>query len=491
MTRLPATLCGRKPNDESMKTRILLSAAILLLTYSGSAALAAEKEVSFKTDDGWTISGMLSVPERATDRVPAIILLHAFEHDRDAYGQYLYPGLAQIIAARGLATLRFDFRGRATSVGKKELNAFSPEERSSIFLDVRAAIAFLKAQPGVDPSRLGILAEGSSADAAVNGWGGDSRVKAIALISGRLGELAKKQIAASATPLFLLVSKEDHDSFRDTAEAYNLSRSEESRIRVFNGMGMGTTMFSVWRSERPKEKPIEDGLAEWMVVQLKSAGRTQEVSFQTEDGWALYGTLRTPDSTSEVTAAPGVILIHSSFTDRHIYDHLAETMVKRGLTVLNFDSRGRGKSIGKGELLDLPPDERNKTYLDARAAVNFLSSLQGAGRIGLLGADRGATYALRAAIEDRRVGALTLMTTLVSDKEREDISRLEIPVFYLASEQIEVATGGSMAKAYATTRHRGSQLLVFRGGMLGYEIFDIDESLEPTLAKWMKEQLSR
>lgn len=474
-----------------MKSRFLLSAAILALTCLGSPALGAEKEVSFKTDDGWTISGMLNVPDRVTGRVPAVVFLHAFEHDRDAYGQYLYPGLAQIVASRGLATLRFDFRGRARSVGKKELNSFSPEERSRMFLDVRAAIAFLESQPNVDPSRLGIVAEGTSADAAVNGWGGDNRVKAITLISGRLGELAKKQIAASTTPLLLLVSKEDRDSFRDTAEAYNLTQSEESRIRVYKDLGMGTTMFSVWRSEHPKEKPIEDGLAEWMVEQLRSAGRAQEVSFQTQDGWTLYGTLRTPENLSEGTPVPGVILIHSSFTDRHIYDHLAETMVKRGLIVLNFDSRGRGKSIGKGELLDLPPDERNKTYIDAKSAVSFLSSQAGAGRIGLLGADRGATYALRAAIDDPRVGALALMTTLIGDKEREDISRLEIPVFYLASEQIEVATGGSMAKAYAATKHRGSHLLSIRGGLLGYEIFDTDESLKPALAQWMKEQLSR
>src|SRR5687767_11098076 len=106
-----------------MKSRFLLSAAILVVTYLGSPALGAEKEVSFKTDDGWTISGMLNIPDRATGRVPAVLLLHAFEHDRDAYGQYLYPGLAQIIASHGMATLRFDFRGRARSVGKKELNS--------------------------------------------------------------------------------------------------------------------------------------------------------------------------------------------------------------------------------------------------------------------------------------------------------------------------------------------------------------------------------
>jgi dienelactone hydrolase len=474
-----------------MRIGFLLSAALIILTCWTSPAVGAEKDVSFKTEDGWTISGRLDIPDRTTGKVPAVILVHAFEHDRDAYGQYLYPGLAQIISSRGIATLRFDFRGRARSVGKKQLSSFTPDERSKIFLDVRAAIAFLELQPGVDSSRLGIVAEGTSTDAAVKGWAGDNRVRAITLISARLGESTKKQIAASTTPLLLLVSKEDRDGFRDTAEAYNLSQAEETRIRVYKDVGVGTTMFSVWRSEHPKEKPLEDGIADWMIGQLRSVGRMQEVSFQTEDGWTLYGTLRTPESIAEGTSTPGVILIHSSFTDRHIYDRLAETMVKRGLIVLNFDSRGRGQSIGKGELLDLAPDERNNTYIDAKAAVNFMSSKAGAGRIGLLGADRGATYALRAAIGDPRVGALALMTTLINDKEREEISRLEIPLFYLASEQLEAATAGSMAKAYEASRNRGSHLVVFRGGMLGYEIFDTDESLKPALAHWMKEQLSR
>src|SRR5262249_41088929 len=184
-------------------------------------------------------------------------------------------------------------------------------------------------------------------------------------------------------------------------------------------------------------------------------------------------------------------LVHSSFTDRYVYDHLAELMVKHGLAVLSFDTRGRGQSQGKGDLLSLPPEERNKTALDAKAAVSFLAAQPGVTRIGLLGADRGATYALAAAIGDARVGGLALMTTLLNAKEREEIAKLDIPIFYLASQTIETATNGSMAAAYAATKNRGSRLVIYPGGALGYDLFETDDNLERTLAQWMKEQLSR
>ncbi|HWP43413.1 MAG TPA: alpha/beta hydrolase [Blastocatellia bacterium] len=476
-----------------MRLKLLLCPAIFLLIHMAAPwSSAAEKEVTFKTEDGWVISGMLGVPEGAGKRYPAVILLHAFAHDRDAFGQYLYPGLAQILGSRELATLRIDLRGRGRSMGDKELHSFSREELSRLYLDVRAALAFLETQPGIDSSRIGLLAEEESSEAAIIGWGGDRRVKAIVLVSPRLSEAAKKHIASSPdTPLFLLVSKEDRTGFRDSADAYKLTRSEHSRISVYKDLGIATTMFSVWRSERPKDKPIEDGIADWMSERLKSFGSRREVTFQSEDGWTLHGTMRTPDGVSESGPVPGVVMLHSSFTDRHIFDHLAELMVQRGLAVLNFDTRGRGKSTGKGELLDLAPDERNKTSLDVKAAVKFMASQPGVGRIGIVGPDRGAVYALAAAVGEPRVGALVLMTTLINAKDREEIARMDIPIFYVASEELEIATNNSMAAAYSATKNRGSRLMVYNGGMLGYDLFEADESLQPALAHWMKEQLSR
>jgi dienelactone hydrolase len=476
---------------------------IVALSVTGGTVRGSEKEVSFKTEDGWTIYGMLGTPVGGASKVPAVLLLHSFDHDRNAYGHYLYAGLAEMINARGIATLRIDIRGRGESIGSKELHSFNSEELSKLHLDVRGALEFLASQEAVDSSRIAIVAEGLSADSAVLGSGGGSSVKALALISGRLTDTAKKQLSGdSAVPLFLVVSKEDRQGFRDAADAYKVDHNPDTRITVYKDIGLGTTMFSVWRSEHPKEPPIEDGIADWLGAELNSAGQAEEVSFKSEDGWTIYGTLWSPsrsgpktvpataESAGTLPSAPGVVLIHSSFTDRHIFDHLARLMVGRGMVVLNLDTRGRGKSIGKGEFLTMPVDEREKGYLDVKAAVNFLAGRPGTGRIGLLGTDRGASYALSASIGDSRVGAIVLMTALLGAEEKKQIADLEIPIFYVASKDIQIAAT-AMAEAYAASKNRRSRILTFNGGALGYQIFDFDPTLEPTLADWVKEALSR
>ena len=235
-------------------------------------AAFVEKKVTFKADDGWTLHGMFSSPKGAKRSVPAVVFLHSFEHDRDVYGYYIYPGMAEIIGSRGVATLRFDLRGRGQSMGKKELHSFSPEERSKLYLDVRAALSFLERQASVDVSRVGIVAEQQSAEAAVMGWSGDSRVRAITLLTGHLSDTAKSQIAANPdVPIFLIASKEDRKSFRDMASAYNLTRNLNSRIRVYKNLGMGTGMFGFCRLLHPEDRPMEEDIADWMIGRLKTA----------------------------------------------------------------------------------------------------------------------------------------------------------------------------------------------------------------------------
>jgi cephalosporin-C deacetylase-like acetyl esterase len=228
-----------------------------------------EREVSFKTEDGWTLRGMYSCPRGARRSIPAVVFLHSFEHDREVFGYYIYPGLAEVIGSRGVATLRFDLRGRGQSRGKKELHSFSPEEMSRLYLDVRAALSFLERQARVDATRVAIVAEQQSAEAAVIGWSGDNRVCAITLLTGHLSDAAKNQIAANPDiPIFLIASKEDRKSFKDMASAYNLTRNPNSRIRVYWNLGMGTGMFGFYRLLHPEDRPMEEDIADWMIDRL-------------------------------------------------------------------------------------------------------------------------------------------------------------------------------------------------------------------------------
>ena len=77
----------------------------------------------------------------------------------------------------------------------------------------------------------------------------------------------------SNTPVYCLVSKEDRRGFKDMTDVYLGSRSRQSRLRVFEGLALGTTMFSTWRFERPAETPIDEIAAQWMADRLKATRR--------------------------------------------------------------------------------------------------------------------------------------------------------------------------------------------------------------------------
>ncbi len=357
-----------------------------------------EKEVDFQTEDGLTIYGSLHLPANAgpDHKVPAVLLLHGAGHDRDAFTSFVYPGMAQILTSHGLAALRIDWRGRGQSIGETEYHSFTAEQRSQIYLDVRAALSFLGSQSGVDSQRLAIFAEEASAEWAVAGSAGDPRVKALAFISGTLSDKARQTLAANKhVPVLCVVSKEDRRSFADMSAVYAESQNPESDIRIYEDMGMGSTMFTVWRYKYPDqkgveflskqqgvdtekiglvpkdpgdEKPIEDTICDWIAARLKALGRVREISFQCEDGWTIYGNLSLPENVQEGETAPGVVLLHSGWSDRYIFHNLEKLFVRNGLAVLNIDWRGRGKSKGKGNFFALRKDERDRVYLDAKAA---------------------------------------------------------------------------------------------------------------------------
>jgi dienelactone hydrolase len=479
--------------------RILL--VLLVMGRLGiSTAFGAEREVSFKTEDGWTIYGTLSIPNDVREKIPVVILLPSPEHDRSAFGVYRdpgpgrpqYPGLAPVINAKRVATLALDLRGRGKSIGKKELHSFSSEELSKLYLDVQAAVSFLAGQPDIDSSRIGLVAVGDSAEAALRGWAGDNRIAAIALLSGRVSDVAKRQIAESPDlPLLLVVSTEDKRGFADMTDCYFLSKSTESDIKVFNGLGIGTWMFSLFRAKYPKEKALHDQVGEWIADQLLLTGSLSEVTFQTEDGWTIYGNLRVPDTAAGNKLA-AVILLHSGLSDRNVYSDLEVALAKSGLAVLNIDWRGNGKSTGKGKYFELPRAERDKAYLDALAAVTFLArqpNIDGS-RIGILGTVIGAKHAMAAAAEEPRIKTAVVLTGYIpTEKEKAYFTTQSVPVLYVTSAGHRPVTK-ALAEMAKLTKEKGSELIIYDGGAIGYQLFKLQDDLLPRVVQWMKEKLN-
>jgi dienelactone hydrolase len=234
--------------------------------------MTGEREVAFKAADGWQIAGLLYIPERATS-VPGVVLVHGSRHEGDAYGQLTSAGLPHSLSKHNVAVLRIDIRGRGASREPRVFNSFAPEEKKQVTLDVKAAIECLAAQPGVDAKRLGIVAEQDNAHAAALASARDRRIMAHVFISGRLGESAKKAMEKVSTPIFCLVSKEDRHGFKDVTDVYLASNNKQSRLKVFEGIGFGTTMFSAWQFEYPQEQPIEDMIGVWLGEKLNRSGK--------------------------------------------------------------------------------------------------------------------------------------------------------------------------------------------------------------------------
>jgi dienelactone hydrolase len=136
---------------------------------------------------------------------------------------------------------------------------------------------------------------------------------------------------------------------------------------------------------------LDEKVAQWLEENLKGLGTETEVSFQSEDGWKLQGTLVLPDGISETSKIPGVVFVHGFMHDQQQWYHIAREVVKQGIAALLFDWRGTRKSIneGKGEVgVDLYPEESDKIHLDVKAAINLMASQKqvDAGRMGVVAA---------------------------------------------------------------------------------------------------------
>src|SRR5262249_43200307 len=152
--------------------------------------------------------------------------------------------------------------------------------------------------------------------------------------------------------------------------------------------------------------------------QLKGLGGVAEASFQSTDGFKIYGDLRIPDEANSRNKVGGAVMVHSGTRDRYIYENLEQLVAKQGLAVFNIDWRGRGASREKGIYFDFPKEVQDGAYQDVQGAIDFLSSQAGVDgkRIGVIGATAGASLAGKAAIGDSRVKGLVLLSGSPDDK---------------------------------------------------------------------------
>lgn len=115
--------------------------------------LADMKPVSYKSRDGLTVHGYLTLPKNVPPKnLPMVLLVHGGPWARDSWG---YDAEAQFLANRGYAVLQVNYRG-STGYGKKFLHAGDKQWGAKMLDDLVDAVDWAVEQGIANPKRLAI-----------------------------------------------------------------------------------------------------------------------------------------------------------------------------------------------------------------------------------------------------------------------------------------------------------------------------------------------
>lgn len=136
------------------------------------------------------------------------------------------------------------------------------------------------------------------------------------------------------------------------------------------------------------------------------------ISYQTEDGWTIYGTFYLPEGAAGNPAPVVLMLTDPGWDVRSNYNVLALPLIKRGFAALSIDVRGAGQSARGKHLGEVSLEDQTKIQLDIKGAVKFLASQKevDAHRIAIVGTGVTAGYAALEASQQPAIQALVLIS---------------------------------------------------------------------------------
>lgn len=470
-------------------TSVLLGVGFLALFV---ASARAQTVVRFPAEDGMMLYATLHMPVNPRPPFAGAVLFA--EPEWIVRSTYDTSNIARDLAENyGMAVLTVDFRGTAGNLLEGRMfQTFSPREREGLQLDVRGAIRFLSDQDGVDPHRIALVGVGAGADYVLREAAESPGVQGVVLISGTLTEPARDYIRTrSDIPILCIAGTDDKEGFREMSEAFYLSENKASNIIL--STGHGTTIFS-------RTAGLADRVTAWIVENIKGLGPEMEISFQTEDGWSLHGRLRRPGNVEPGARVPSVVLVHGAQHDQETYYSLSRALAKRGVASLSFDWRGKNRDLSetRGHYgVNFPREEQDKTYLDVKAAINFLAEQDGMipDRLGLVAATRGTSYAIKGSVGDDRVKTMVMLSQYaIDDADRQFLTTTDIPIFFIASlEDRNTELGGLgdfTVEAHRIAKNKFTELILFDDAGRGSEMLEFKDELEGMIVRWFQNKLS-
>ena len=180
------------------------------------------------------------------------------------------------------------------------------------------------------------------------------------------------------------------------------------------------------------------------VILLFASANADEIIIETEDGFTLPATLKTPE---QINGA-GIVLIHQGGSSRAEWEFMHDGLLSAGYVILSYDIRGMGdapKVSNDGKVIENIYNAPKQATLDLEAAISRIKEVTGIdnARIGILGASIGGNLA---AVGSAKMGIKTAVaisgkTEAVQNLAGDKDIRMK-SVYYISS----MESGGARAK---------------------------------------------
>jgi dienelactone hydrolase len=227
-------------------------------------------------------------------------------------------------------------------------------------------------------------------------------------------------------------------------------------------------------------------LAMLLLAVAARAATSQDVSFKTDDGVNIAGTLYLPGR-----PGPGIILLHALNRTREDWSGLAGKLADAGYVVLAIDLRGHGASAPLPEGSDL--QDLSKMLADVKGARAFIASRREVipNRIGIAGASIGANLAILLAANDPGVRSLALLSPGIDYRGLRPEAALkkygDRPALLVASQEDSYATNSARQLAKSGPGIRDVRIL--SGAGHGATMLGRQADLVTTLVDWFRRTL--
>lgn len=180
---------------------------------------------------GFTLGGTLTLPRDRKGRVPAVVTITGSGlEDRDeaipgVAGYRPFYQVADTLGRRGVAVLRLDDRGYGASGG--DATRATSEDFAS---DIRAALAYLRTRPEIDPSRLFLLGHSEGGLIAPMIAAAEPTLRGIVLMAGTA--LPGRKVIESQARYAITSNPAIPATARDSALARQMAAVDSAGVRI-------------------------------------------------------------------------------------------------------------------------------------------------------------------------------------------------------------------------------------------------------------------